>query len=74
MNSENVFFYSILSFIGMVGIFIAFMVLRYLNRKALGMQTILDQMINDRIYLVISIWATDIMVIISIEFMTPLNP
>ena len=58
----------------MVGIFIAFMVLRYLNRKALGMQTILDQMINDRIYLVISIWATDIMVIISIEFMTPLNP
>ena len=38
------------------------------------MQTILDQMINDRIYLVISIWATDIMVIISIEFMTPLNP
>ena len=38
------------------------------------MQTILDQMIKDRIYLVISIWATDIMVIISIEFMTPLNP
>ena len=52
MNSENVFFYSILSFIGMVGIFIAFMVIRYLNRKALAMQTILDQMINDRIYLV----------------------
>ena len=74
MNSENVFLYSILSFIGMVGIFIAFMVLRYLNQKALGMQTILDEMIKDRIYLVISIWATDIIVIISIEFMTPLNP
>ena len=53
---------------------IAFMVLKYLNQKALGMQTILDQMIKDQIYLVMSIWATDIMVIISIEFMTPLNP
>ena len=74
MNSENIFFYSILSVIGMVGIFIAFMVLKYFNQKALGMQTILDQMIKDRIYLVMYIWATDIMVIISIEFMTPLNP
>ena len=74
MNSENIFFYTILSVIGIVGIFIAFMVLKYLNRKALGMQTILDQMIKDRIYLVICIWATDIMIITSIEFMTPLNP
>ena len=74
MNSKNIFFYAILSVIGMVGIFIAFMVLKYFNQKALGMQTILDQMIKDRIYLVMSIWATDIMVIISIEFMTPLNP
>ena len=54
--------------------FIAFMVLKYLNQKALGMQTILDQMIKDRIYLAMSIWATEIMVIISIEFMTPLKP
>ena len=58
----------------MVGIFIAFMVLKYFNQKALGMQTILDQMIKDRIYLVMSIWATNIIIIISIEFMTPLNP
>ena len=31
-------------------------------------------MIKDRIYLVMSIWATNIIIIISIEFMTPLNP
>ena len=74
MNSENVFFYAILSVIGMVGGCISCMVLKYFNQKALGMQTILDQMIKDRIYLVMSIWATDIMVIIHIEFMTSLNP
>ena len=56
MNSENVFFYSILSFIGMVGIFIAFMVLRYLNRKALGMQTILDELFIIAAIMIEFIW------------------
>ena len=74
MNSDNIFIYAILSVIGIFGSYIAFIVLKYLSQKALGMQTILDQMIKDRIYLVMLIWATDIMVIIRIEFMSSLNP
>ena len=74
MNSEVVFYYILHTIFGIGGSFQAYLVLKYLNQKALGMQTILDQMIKDRIYLAMSIWATEIMVIISIEFMTPLNP
>ena len=35
---------------GVIGLLMAYMVLKYLNHKALGMQTINDQMIKDKIY------------------------
>ena len=45
---------------GVIGLLMAYMVLKYLNHKALGMQTINDQMIQDKIYTSSLYWFVNI--------------
>ena len=71
MNSDNIFIYAILSVIGIFGSYIAFIVLKYLSQKALGMQTILDHMTKDYIKIcivnIIMSWLTSFKFIHSYE-------
>ena len=51
MISEVIFLYIIRAIITILGILEAKIMLKYFNQKALGMQTIFDQMIKDKLYL-----------------------
>ena len=51
MISEVIFLYIIRAVITILGILEAKIMLKYFNQKALGMQTIFDQMIKDKLYL-----------------------
>ena len=72
MNHEKIFSYAILAIVGTVGMIVAYLILKYLNQKPLGMQTIFDQMIKDQIYLT-SLWTVFIIILPSIEYMPPFN-
>ena len=61
MNNEVIFFYVLQTISGVIGIFTAFMILKYLNQKALGMQTIYDLMVKDKIYISVLSW-TDLLI------------
>ena len=59
---------------GSLGTIIAYIALKYFNHKPLGMQTTLDQMIKDKIYISITfevIWV--FIVNVTVEFAMPLN-
>ena len=56
MNNEVIFLYALQAIMGLMGLLMAYMVLKYLNHKALGMQTINDQMIKDLIYISLLFW------------------
>ena len=56
MNNKVISFYVLQTVYGIIGIFTAFMVLKYLNRKTLGMQTIYDLMVKDKIYIFVLSW------------------
>ena len=43
---------------GLLGVFKAHLILKYLNKKALGMQTIFDLTIKDLIYIYSLIWGS----------------
>ena len=59
---------------GVIGILMAYMVLKYLNHKALGMQTINDQMIKDKIYTTLLYWIVNIITEIIVNYKSnPLN-
>ena len=73
MNSEAVFYYILHTIFGIGGSIQAYLVLKYLNQKALGMQTLFDQMIKDQIYISIINSVVRIVLIIVIEFMSPIN-
>ena len=73
MSSQTVFLYILLAFFGIVGMILAHLILKYLNQKPLGMQTIFDQMIKDQIYLTISLWAVHTIILTSIECTIPIN-
>ena len=73
MNSEVVSYYILHAIFGIGGSFQAYLVWKYLNQKALGMQTIFDQMIKDQIYLSITNSVVRIVMIIVIEYMNPIN-
>ena len=60
MNDQVIFLYVLQAILGVVGLLMAYMVLKYLNRKALGMQTINDQMIKDKIYTSLLHWIVNI--------------
>ena len=65
MSSETVLLYILLAIFGIVGMILAHLILKYLNQKPLGMQTIFDQMIKDQIYLTISLWVVHTMILTS---------
>ena len=54
MNNQVIFLLQAIS--GVIGFLMAYTVLKYLNHKALGMQTINDQMIKDKIYISVLSW------------------
>ena len=51
MKSAAIVFYMFQVTFGTLGTIIAYMTLKYFNQKPLGMQTMFDQMIKDKIYL-----------------------
>ena len=74
MNTEVITLYIFQAILGIVGPIMAYMPLKYLNHKALGMQTIYDQMMKDLLYLMIfkSIFTFPIMALV-VEFLIPVN-
>ena len=72
MNPEVIFWYTFHIVSTILGIFIAFMVLKYLDKKPLGMQTIFDELIKDFIYLNILDCLTFI-VAVTASYFPPLN-
>ena len=74
MKSIAIVFYMFQVTFGTFGTIIAYMALKYFNHKPLGMQTMLDQMIKDKIYISIAfevIWV--LIVNFIVEFAIPLN-
>ena len=53
MNTEVIILYICQAILGILGPFIAYLPVKYLNQKALGMQTVFDQMMKDFLYLII---------------------
>ena len=72
MNPEVIFWYTFHIVSTILGFFIAFMVLKYLDKKPLGMQTIFDEIIKDFIYLNMLDWLTFI-VAVAASYFPPLN-
>ena len=73
MVTEAVFWYIIRAVSGTVSIFTAYVVLKYINKKALSMRTIFDEIIKDYIYLKILDWMSNIVVDIVVNFLIPVN-
>ena len=74
MNNEVIFLYALQAIMGLMGLLMAYMVLKYLNHKALGMQTINDQMIKDLIYISLLFWIDTIITEFIAEYKAnPLN-
>ena len=74
MNTKVIILYIFQAILGILGPFIAYLPVRYLNQKALGKQTVFDQMMKDLLHLIIfkSISAFPIMALI-VEFLMPVN-
>ena len=74
MNIEIIILYIFQAILGILGPFIVYLPVKYLNQKALGMQTVFDQMMKDFLYSIIlkSISLFPIMALI-MEFLLPLN-
>ena len=53
MNTEVIILYIFQAILGILGPFIVYLPVKYLNQKALGMQTVFDQMMKDFLYLII---------------------
>ena len=53
MNTEAIVLYVFSVVFGLMISFVAYLVVTYLNKKALGMQTLVDQMVKDTIYLAV---------------------
>ena len=69
-----IFLYVLQAILGVIGLIMAYMVLKYLNHKALGMQTINDQMIKDNIYMSLLFWICIIIIEFIAEYKSnPLN-
>ena len=51
MNIMTIVLFMFSGIFGLLIVCVAYLVVTYLNKKALGMQTLVDQMIKDTIYL-----------------------
>ena len=73
MNPELIFWFTLRVVSNILGSFKAYMVLKYLNKKPLGMQTIFDEMIKDFIYLNMLDWLLLFVTDVTMLFFAPLN-
>ena len=73
MISEVIFLYIIRAIITILGILEAKIMLKYFDQKALGMQTIFDQMIKDKLYLSLLTCTCIIIVDIILEISESVN-
>ena len=73
MISEIILLYIIRAIVTILGTLEAKIMLKYFNQKALGMQTIFDQMIKDKIYLSLLTCACITFVDIIVEISIPVN-
>ena len=73
MIPDIIFWYVLNVVSTILGSFTAFMVLKYLNKKPLGMQTVFDEIIKDRIYLNMLDWLIFVATDIAVRFFAPLN-
>ena len=73
MIPDIIFWYVLNVVSTILGSFTAFMVLKYLNKKPLGMQTVFDEIIKDFIYLNMLDWLIFVATDIAVRFFAPLN-
>ena len=73
MESQVIFLFLIRGFLGIWALFIAYMSLKYINQKALGMVTIFDHMIQDLIYLSMLHWTAQILLDLVKHILPPYN-
>ena len=73
MISEVIFLYIIRAIVTILGILEAKIMLKYFDQKALGMQTIFDQMIKDKIYLSFLTCAGITIIDIIVEIAVPVS-
>ena len=73
MITEAVFWYIVRAVSGIVSIFTAYTVLKYLSKKTLAMKTIFDAIIKEFIYLKILDWLLNVFIDIVINFLSPLD-
>ena len=73
LNTELVFWYTVQVFSSILWCFTAYMVLKYVNTKALATQTVFDEIIKDTVYLNLLDWFVFVICVIAIEFLAPLN-
>ena len=73
MIPDIIFWYVLNVVSTILGSFTAFMVLKYLNKKPLGMQTVFDEIIKDLIYLNMLDWLIFVATDIAVRFFAPLN-
>ena len=73
LNSEAVFWYTVQVISTILWSFTAYMVLKYLNTKALAVRTVFDEIIKDTIYLNMLDWFVFVICVVAIEFLAPLN-
>ena len=73
MYPEAIFWYIPKVISSILGSFTAYMVLKYLNKKPLGMQTVFDEIIKDFIYVNMLDWLIFNVSDIAVTFFAPLN-
>ena len=73
MMTEVIVLYILRAIVTILGIIEANIALKYFNQKALGMQTIFDEMIKDKIYLSLLSCAFTIVMDVILEYAIPLN-
>ena len=73
MMTEVIVLYILRAIVTILGIMVANIALKYFNQKALGMQTILDEMIKDKIYLSLLSCAFTIVMDVTLEYAIPLS-
>ena len=73
MMIEVIVLYILRSIVAILGILEANIALKYFNQKALGMQTIFDEMIKDKINLSLLSWSFTIVIDVALEYAIPLN-
>ena len=71
--TEVIVLYILRAIVTILGIMEANIALKYFNQKALGMQTIFDEMIKDKIYLSLLSCAFTIVMDVILEYAIPLN-